>query len=68
VLFSSLQVLSTAGPFSLLFFTTVIFLGSFYLINLMLAVVAMSYETEAQSSDQVCDFYILIFLGACLES
>jgi hypothetical protein len=31
----------------------VVFLGSYYLLNLMLAVVAMSYEAEAQSSEQV---------------
>ena len=30
-----------------IFFTIVVFFGSFYLINLMLAVVAMSYEEEA---------------------
>jgi hypothetical protein len=52
------QVMSTVGPWSLLFFLMVIFLGSFYLLNLMLAVVAMSYETEAHSWEQVC-YYAL---------
>jgi len=45
--------MSTVGPLCLLFFVGVIFFGSFYLLNLMLAVVAMSYEVEAQSSQLV---------------
>ncbi|CAG7833557.1 unnamed protein product [Allacma fusca] len=46
-------ILSTTSPWSVLFFLIVIFLGSFYLLNLMLAVVAMSYEEEFQQSTQV---------------
>lgn len=34
----------------MLFFVLVIFLGSFYLINLILAVVAMSYEEQSQAT------------------
>ena len=34
----------------MIFFTIVVFFGSFYLINLMLAVVAMSYEEEAEAN------------------
>ncbi|XP_035702487.1 sodium channel protein 60E isoform X2 [Folsomia candida] len=45
-------VLSTSGPWSILFFTMVVFLGSYYLLNLMLAVVTMSYEAEANVNDQ----------------
>jgi len=45
--------MSTVGPPSLIFFVGVIFFGSFYLLNLMLAVVAQSYEAEAQSSQLV---------------
>ncbi|KAL5288421.1 hypothetical protein ACFFRR_008949 [Megaselia abdita] len=41
------MVLATSGPMSVSFFTVVVFFGSFYLINLMLAVVALSYEEEA---------------------
>ena len=48
-----LQVLSATTPFSVLFFVVVIFLGAFYLLNLMLAVVAMSYEEEVQRGAQV---------------
>jgi len=36
-----------------IFFTIVVFFGSFYLINLMLAVVAMSYEEEAEANSAV---------------
>ncbi|CAG7829681.1 unnamed protein product [Allacma fusca] len=46
-------ILSSTTPWSVLFFLVVIFLGSFYLLNLMLAVVAMSYEEEYQQSTQV---------------
>lgn len=47
------QVLATCGPFSVVFFTVVVFFGSFYLINLMLAVVALSYEEEAEITQEV---------------
>ena len=39
-----------------IFFTIVVFFGSFYLINLMLAVVAMSYEEEAEANNAVSLF------------
>ena len=42
------MVVATGGPIHVVFFTIVVFFGSFYLINLMLAVVAMSYEEEAE--------------------
>jgi hypothetical protein len=45
---SGSQVVATGGPIHVIFFTIVVFFGSFYLINLMLAVVAMSYEEEAE--------------------
>lgn len=47
-----LQVLETCGPMSVSFFTIVVFFGSFYLINLMLAVVALSYEEEAEITQE----------------
>ncbi|XP_056660201.1 sodium channel protein type 11 subunit alpha [Monodelphis domestica] len=40
------QTLRVAGPFAVVFFVVIIFLGSFYLINLTLAVVTMSYEEQ----------------------
>lgn len=36
----------------MIFFVLVIFLGSFYLINLILAVVAMAYEEQCQATIQ----------------
>ena len=38
-------VLRVTGPMHIIFFLANIFLGSFYLINLILAIVAMSYDT-----------------------
>ncbi|XP_065337432.1 sodium channel protein 60E isoform X5 [Cloeon dipterum] len=46
------KVLATCGPISVTFFTVVVFFGSFYLINLMLAVVALSYEEEAEITQE----------------
>lgn len=34
----------------MLFFVVIIFLGSFYLINLILAVVAMAYDEQNQAT------------------
>lgn len=48
-----LQIVATGGPIHVIFFTIVVFFGSFYLINLMLAVVAMSYEEEAEANNAV---------------
>ncbi|XP_029315241.1 sodium channel, voltage-gated, type I-like, alpha [Cottoperca gobio] len=44
------QTLRAAGKPYMLFFVLVIFLGSFYLINLILAVVAMAYEEQSQAN------------------
>ena len=38
------MVVATGGPIHVVFFTIVVFFGSFYLINLILAIVAMSYD------------------------
>ncbi|XP_060529257.1 sodium channel protein 60E-like isoform X2 [Cylas formicarius] len=46
------MVLASCGPISVSFFTVVVFFGSFYLINLMLAVVALSYEEEAEITQE----------------
>ncbi|CAG0897066.1 unnamed protein product [Darwinula stevensoni] len=37
-------LLRAAGPWHMLFFILIIFLGSYYLVNLILAIVAMSYD------------------------
>nr|UIX25865.1 voltage-gated sodium channel alpha subunit [Lymnaea stagnalis] len=44
------KAIRATGPWNVIFFIIVIFFGSFYLINLMLAVVSMSYEEEAVSA------------------
>ncbi|XP_059496069.1 sodium channel, voltage gated, type V-like, alpha b isoform X4 [Stegostoma tigrinum] len=44
------QILRSAGKAYMLFFVFVIFLGSFYLINLILAVVAMAYDEQNQAT------------------
>ena len=40
------QTLRAAGKTYMLFFVLVIFVGSFYLVNLILAVVAMAYDEQ----------------------
>ena len=49
----SFQVIRANGPWNVIFFGVVVFFGSFYLINLMLAVVSMSYEEEATNAGKV---------------
>jgi hypothetical protein len=39
-------VLTTAGRYHFLYFFAVIFFGSFYLVNLILAIVSMSYQKQ----------------------
>ncbi|XP_075036832.1 sodium channel protein type 2 subunit alpha-like [Mixophyes fleayi] len=45
-----MQTLRAAGKTYMIFFVLVIFLGSFYLVNLILAVVAMAYEEQNQAT------------------
>ena len=45
-------MLAVCGPYTIVFFMIVVFFGAFYLINLMLAVVAMSYDDEAHVNSQ----------------
>ena len=52
--------LRTAGPWHIVFFMINIFLGSFYLINLILAIVAMSYdELQRQAEEEAQRYFIL---------
>lgn len=46
------QVLKTAGPWHMCFFVVIIFLGSFYLVNLILAIVAMSYDELQKKAEE----------------
>lgn len=63
-----MQILKTAGSWHIIFFIVSIFLGSIYLMNLILAIVAMSYnelqrraeeEEEAAAEDEAA------FLESC---
>ncbi|XP_076621094.1 sodium voltage-gated channel paralytic isoform X38 [Colletes latitarsis] len=45
-------VLRSAGPWHMLFFIVIIFLGSFYLVNLILAIVAMSYDELQKKAEE----------------
>nr|UQT18688.1 sodium channel alpha subunit [Liriomyza trifolii] len=45
-------VLRAAGPWHMLFFIVIIFLGSFYLVNLILAIVAMSYDELQRKAEE----------------
>ncbi|ODM91688.1 Sodium channel protein para [Orchesella cincta] len=46
------QVLRAAGPWHMLFFIVIIFLGSYYLVNLILAIVAMSYDELQKKAEE----------------
>lgn len=45
-----LQTLRASGKIYMVFFVLVIFLGSFYLVNLILAVVTMAYEEQNRAT------------------
>nr|WP_306795801.1 ion transporter [Vibrio parahaemolyticus] len=40
------------GPWHIVFFIVIIFLGSFYLVNLILAIVAMSYDELQKKAEE----------------
>nr|XP_042894950.1 sodium channel protein para isoform X2 [Parasteatoda tepidariorum] len=45
-------ILICAGPWHMCFFVVIIFLGSFYLVNLILAIVAMSYDELQKKAEE----------------
>lgn len=47
------QIIYAMGPWAVLYFVCIVLFGRFYLINLVLAVVAASYENEIQTSRMV---------------
>ncbi|XP_014662700.1 PREDICTED: sodium channel protein 60E-like [Priapulus caudatus] len=49
------KIIEAMGPANIFFFIFVIFFGSFFLVNLMLAVVAMSYEEAAEEVERQHD-------------
>ena len=59
-------VLRVTGPTHIIFFVANIFLGSFYLINLILAIVAMSYdELQRQAEDDARRYVYLKIRFVC---
>lgn len=51
----------TAGPMSIFFFMFNILIGSFYLINLILAIVAMSYDELQRQAEEEARRYIYAY-------
>ena len=45
-------LLRATGPIHIVFFVFNIFLGSFYLVNLILAIVAMSYDELNRKAEE----------------
>ncbi|WP_368857656.1 ion transporter [Vibrio parahaemolyticus] len=45
-------MLRAVGPWHIVFFIVIIFLGSFYLVNLILAIVAMSYDELQKKAEE----------------
>ena len=50
-----MKILHTNGILHVFFFVGVIFLGSFYLVNLILAIVAMSYDDCQKRERQLAE-------------
>lgn len=48
----SKQIIRANGLYHMFFFVVVIFLGSFYLVNLILAIVAMSYDDCQKQAEE----------------
>lgn len=48
----SQKIINAEGPFHVIYFIGVIFFGSFYLVNLILAIVALSYKEEQQKAKE----------------
>lgn len=63
-----MQVLKTAGSWHIIFFLVSIFLGSIYLMNLILAIVAMSYnelQRRAEEEEEAAAMDEAAFLESC---
>ena len=65
-----MQVLKTAGSWHIIFFIVSIFLGSIYLMNLILAIVAMSYnelQRRAEEEEEAAAEDEANFLESCRQ-
>jgi len=70
-MFVSLKILKGNGTIHMLYFIFVIFLGSFYLVNLILAIVAMSYDDCQKKEKQEAEMELalaLVSINLCLEN
>ena len=63
---ANLQVIRANGLESFFFFLVVILLGSFYLINVILAIVAMSYD-DCQKQEQALELELLQQKQVCFQ-
>ena len=57
----------TSGPYHILFFIFNILIGSFYLINLILAIVAMSYDELQRLAEEETARSVFIFPPECVS-
>lgn len=65
------MILRVAGAWHMCFFVVVIFLGSFYLVNLILAIVAMSYDElqkKAEEEDEAAAAEEAAYAEACRQA
>lgn len=61
-----MQVLSSMGSWYVFYFMFVVFFGSFYLINLVLAVVAVSYQQEVVAMQERVRVVVKVHLGVVI--
>ena len=64
------MILRVTGPWHMGFFVVIIFLGSFYLVNLILAIVAMSYnelQKKAEEEEEAAAAEEAAYVEACRQ-
>ena len=62
-----MQVIKANAPYHMSFFIIVIFMGSFYLVNLILAIVAMSYDDcqKQEQEEEKAEAMVILFSLFC---
>ena len=50
------------GAWNILYFLPIVFIGSFYLLNLMLAVVSLAYNIEVENERKVIRLFKIFFI------
>jgi len=61
------QVIKANAPYHMSFFIIVIFMGSFYLVNLILAIVAMSYDDCRKQDQDAAEEELAVSLSCTLS-